>query len=254
MKAIVTDLDRTLLRTDKTLSARTLDALKECRARGIRIFAASARPLRTIQPYDDLIGFDAIAATCGAIISLPGSMETIGIPQKSSEEILQNLLRYPGIFLSAETSIGLFSNRDIPDWDPVIYSNFPTLPDGAIPYKILASCEDRQLYQDIAHLLTPDCYHTVAGENLIQIMHRSATKWLATERMLSHFGLSPQDAVYFGDDHDDLECIRHCGVGVAVANAIPAARSVADVIAPDNDADGVAQFIEKQILRKEQET
>ena len=62
MKAIITDLDRTLLRTDKTLSDYTLQVLKACRAQGYRIMAASARPLRNIQPFHELIHFDAIAA------------------------------------------------------------------------------------------------------------------------------------------------------------------------------------------------
>ena len=248
MKAIITDLDRTLLRTDKSLSARTLDALKKCRSRGIKVMAASARPLRNIREYHRQIGFDAIAAACGAVIELPDGIQTVGIPRESSRIILQNILRYPDIFLSAETSTGLFSNRDIPQWNPVVYDGFPDLPPGAIPYKILVSSEDRSVYQDIARLLTPDCYHTVAGETLIQIMHRTASKWHAVQRMLSHFHLSPEDAVYFGDDNDDVECIMHCGTGVAMANAIPAVLSVADVIVPGNDEDGVAQFIEQNIL------
>lgn len=35
IKAIITDLDRTLLCTDKSLSVYTLFVLKECKARGI---------------------------------------------------------------------------------------------------------------------------------------------------------------------------------------------------------------------------
>lgn len=250
MKAIITDLDRTLLRTDKTLSDRTLQALKSCRAQGYLIMAASARPIRNISRYHERIHFDAIAATCGAVIALPDGEKTIGIPRKSCEAILKNLLRYPDVFLSVETSGGLYSNRDIPLWQPVVYHDFPALPEGVNVYKILASCEDRQLYQDIECLLTPDVYHTVAGENLIQIMSVNASKWNACRQMLAAFGLTPADAVYFGDDNDDLEPIRRCGLGVAVANAIPAVLAAADRIAPDNDSDGVARFIEENILER----
>jgi len=43
MKAIITDLDRTLLRTDKSISEYTYAVLKKCRDRGILLMAATAR-------------------------------------------------------------------------------------------------------------------------------------------------------------------------------------------------------------------
>lgn len=250
MKAIITDLDRTLLRTDKTISAYTLSVLKRCREKGMLLLVASARPLRTIAPYHAQIGFDAIAATNGVIIQLPGRQLIHGLRRESAQQALAALMQYPDVLLSAETSGGLFANGDIPEWDPVIYHDFPRLPAHVIPYKILASSPHRQLYEEIAALLPPDAYHTVAGESLIQIMSTEATKWKAIRHMLAHFQLSPADAVYFGDDNDDVEALRQCGLGVAVQNAIPAALAAADRIAPDNDSDGVARFIEENILER----
>lgn len=248
MKAIITDLDRTLLRTDKTLSGRTLRALAACRRKGLRLMAASARPLRDILPFHAQLHFDAVAASNGAVIDLPGKQLTCGIPRESSHQVLRALLDYPNVFISAETSAGLFSNRDIPAWKPVVYHDFPALPQGAIPYKILASCDDTRLYREIAQRLPGDVYHTVADRKLIQIMHRGASKWHAVCRMLAFYGLSPSDAVYFGDDNDDVEPLQKCGLGVAVANAIPAALAAADAVAPDNDNDGVAAFLEEHLL------
>ena len=74
MKAIITDLDRTLLRTDKTVSAYTLSVLKRCREKGMLLLVASARPLRTIAPYHAQIGFDAInsGALKATVLQTPG--------------------------------------------------------------------------------------------------------------------------------------------------------------------------------------
>jgi len=47
IRLIVTDLDRTLLRSDKTLSEYTIDVLNRCRAQGVSIAFATARPKRT---------------------------------------------------------------------------------------------------------------------------------------------------------------------------------------------------------------
>ncbi len=248
MKAIITDLDRTLLRTDKSVSEYTVDVFRKCRNRGILIMAASARPLRDILIYNDLIGFDAITATNGAVVSLPQKLLEIGISCESGEKILSAILRYPDVFLSIEPSKGLYSNRDIPVWEPVIWDKFPTLPEDIILYKILASSQQKPLYEGIETTLTDDVYHTIANNDLIQIMTNEATKWNGIKHMLSHFDISPSDAVYFGDDNDDIGPIKSCGLGVAVSNAISSVLDSADHITDSNDQDGVAKFLEKIIL------
>ncbi|MBQ5809940.1 MAG: HAD family hydrolase [Clostridia bacterium] len=249
MKVIITDLDRTLLHTDKSLSDHTVAVFKRCREKGILIIAASARPLRDIQTYNEQIGFDAIIATNGAIVSLARKVIEFGLSRESGEKILSAILRFPDVFLSIETSTGLYSNRDIPIWKPVIYDKFPTIPDSTVLYKILASSSQHRLYNEIGSVLTDDAYCTIANNELIQIMSRSASKWNGIKHVLSHFGISPADAVFFGDDNDDVEPLKNCGMGIAVSNAIPSALAAADRIIDSNDADGVAKFIEAEILQ-----
>lgn len=96
--------------------------------------------------------------------------------------------------------------------------------------------------------LTADAYLTVANGDLLQIMDRRATKWNGVKVMLGAAGIAAEDAVYFGDDNDDLEPIRRCGTGVAVANAIGAVLDGADAVAASNDLDGVARWIEENLL------
>ena len=96
--------------------------------------------------------------------------------------------------------------------------------------------------------MTDDTYYTVADGHLVQIMSKKATKWSGIQSMLQFFGISPDDAVYFGDDQDDIQPIQMCGTGVAVSNAIPAVIRAANNITSSNDQDGVARYIEEHIL------
>lgn len=50
------------------------------------------------------------------------------------------------------------------------------------------------------------------------------------------------------DDINDLEMVEKCGVGIAVANAIDEVKAVADYICDAKDNDGVAKWIEDNIL------
>ena len=99
MKAIITDLDRTLLHTDKSVSEYTTSVFKKCHDRGIPVIAASARPLRAIRDYHDIIGFDAIIALNGATVLSPQKSFDLGISRESGEKILSAILRYPDVFL-----------------------------------------------------------------------------------------------------------------------------------------------------------
>ena len=65
MKTIIVDLDRTLLHTDKTLSAYTVKVLKECQKCGIHIMVATARPERETKQYSDYVRiFAQVAYSC----------------------------------------------------------------------------------------------------------------------------------------------------------------------------------------------
>ena len=249
MKAIITDLDRTLLHTDKSISAHTLDVLNACHKAGIYILAATARPERSVMEYHDLIHFDAITVTNGARILLQDRVVVNGLSQESAGQILTEICKQPDIILSVETGDGFYATEDIPGWSPIVYRDFPKLPTESEVYKILVSSEHDSIFQAVDAGLTDDTYYTVAGGCLFQIMSRQATKWNGVKIMLEAFGISPEEAVYFGDDNDDIEPIEKCGVGVAVSNAIPAALAVADVVTDSNDEDGVARFIENHLLK-----
>jgi hydroxymethylpyrimidine pyrophosphatase-like HAD family hydrolase len=54
--------------------------------------------------------------------------------------------------------------------------------------------------------------------------------------------------VSFGDDKNDLEMIKRCGIGVAVENALDEVKNVAKYVCKSNNDDGVARWLEEYIL------
>jgi len=47
---------------------------------------------------------------------------------------------------------------------------------------------------------------------------------------------------------NDIDLLQYCGVGVAMGNALPEVKAVADQICDSNENDGIAKWIEKNIL------
>ncbi len=242
-RAVVTDLDGTLVRTDKTLTDYTVRVLEKCRERGVAVLAATARPERSMADVLSRLHFDAMATLNGARILLPGRVLENAIDHTTCRSILEKLLALPDAVLSLETAEGFFANKPIPAWQPILFSGFPSLPTSGAVYKILLS--GRGLQGAVEAALTEDTYCTVAEGMHVQVMSRAATKWNGIREMLDCLGLRAEETVYFGDDNDDVEPLMRCGLGVAVSNAIERAREAADEIAPSNDEDGPARFLER---------
>lgn len=210
--------------------------------------AATARPERAVLTYQNQIGFEAVTTLNGARIILPDRIIENGIMPSSAEAILKKVVMIPDIMLSLETEQGIFSNIPIPEWNAIVFHEFPALPTESIIYKILLSSQKSNIQFEVEKALTTDTYMTVAEGKLVQIMSTASTKWNSVKVMLETLGIKQNEAVYFGDDNDDIEPIKNCGVGVAVSNAISEVLDVADFITESNDMDGVARYIEKNIL------
>lgn len=104
------------------------------------------------------------------------------------------------------------------------------------------------MYRQIGSIIPEDVYYTVANNDLVQIMSKNATKWNGIKVMLEALNIPQAEAIYFGDDYDDIEPIQKCGIGVAVSNAIEAVINKASYITGSNDEDGVAHFIETNLF------
>ena len=241
-QSVIVDFDRTLLHTDKTVSGYTRSVLLALRKSGIRLFAATARPERAITEYLELIPFDAVTTLNGARTITGTDVFENPVSPRSAEQILRRLDGIPGTVISLETGSGLYANADIPAWSPAVTDRICELPSREKIYKVLASHPEMPPERIIGNL-PEDTYCSVAEQTLVQIMSAAATKWNGIRKMLEAFGIPPEKAVYFGDDNDDLEPIRRCGLGVAVRNALPCVRDAADEIAGSNDEDGVAVFL-----------
>lgn len=250
IKTIIVDLDRTLLHTDKTLSAYTIKVLNECKKCGIKIMVATARPFRTTKQYCDLIDFDAIVVSNGARIIYRNQRKDYGICLRSAEYLLNKLKHYPNLRITLETGDCAYSNLPIEDYETILSDDLVGIANDEGVLKILVHIDNEETLTLVKNELTDDLYYTIAHGYLMQIMNTSATKWNGIKAMLDICNCTPNETVYFGDDQDDIEPIKMCGVGVAVANGIDDVRNVADYITEANDTDGVAKFIEYQILKK----
>jgi Cof subfamily protein (haloacid dehalogenase superfamily) len=70
------------------------------------------------------------------------------------------------------------------------------------------------------------------------------TKGAGLDFLAAHMGFTPERTIAFGDGENDVELVEWAGFGIAVENAHPRVKAVADWICPSAEEQGVAQVLE----------
>jgi len=86
--------------------------------------------------------------------------------------------------------------------------------------------------------------------HVLEVFNRGVNKWAAINWLGEAHGFSGEQVVAIGDHINDVEMIAAAGCGIAMGNAVPQVREVANYQTADNDRDGVAKAI-KRILSGE---
>ena len=77
---------------------------------------------------------------------------------------------------------------------------------------------------------------------------KNITKENAIRYICEYMDIRLEDIVAFGDDLADIGMLELCGRGVAMGNAHPDVKAVADIVIGTNDDDGIAQYLSEKIF------
>ena len=253
IKLIVTDLDRTLLRTDKSISDYTISVFEKCKEKGIMTAIATARSETAARRYIEWINPDMVLSCGGALARLDDRIIYKSIlPAVVSDQLICELLYHPNVGdLTVDTDNGYYVSysepADHPDYIHGIYNDFKT-PLGKDVYKITVEIFDDNTANYFADKYKKCSMIRFSGESWCRFANKNADKAIALRQTIGQMNISVSEAVVFGDDFNDIDMLRECGIGVAVDNAIAEAKDAANFICNSNDNDGVAAWIEKNIL------
>ena len=243
IKMIVTDLDGTILRDDKTVTDYTINILQKCRDKGIKLTFATGRG-GTTQMDLPIDLFDGFALTNGALAFADGKkIYSKPIPIPSARQLLTAADK-AGVSVAAEIGGRHCANFNVGEiWEYLEYEMIDFNGIDFEPHKIYAPVSSLKTVELLKSLLPDDLYMTVTRDDLAMVMHKDATKSKAIEALAAHWGIQQSEIVAFGDDLNDIDLLKYCGVSVAVSNALDEIKAIADFISDSNEDDGVAKWI-----------
>ncbi|WP_319370185.1 Cof-type HAD-IIB family hydrolase [uncultured Ilyobacter sp.] len=255
-RAVVLDVDGTLLNSKLEIELETLEVLKKFRSIGGKVYLATGRTYLSVKPYYDILGLDTpvIAYNGAKVVSNFG--ETI-----LEYPIEGDLVKY-FIDLSrrTETHLNLYQNEKWLVEDPFnneseIYegisglspeeSDFENLEEYFSNKALFIAEKEKldKLKEEIIIDLDNRVHVTASKPFFLEVMKKGVNKGETLKKIMESEGLDLEEVIAFGDGLNDLEMIRAAGLGVAMGNSYEELKEAADLITVDNDSNGIAQVM-----------
>lgn len=264
IRLIVVDVDGTLLDSDSRLNRSVTQACRAAERAGCAVILATARGPRMTDWIAQTLDITAPTINYnGALIWNPVNRQT-QYHETIDEDVARRVVHAvreasPSIMVALEVLDRWYTDRVDPAFEQL------TPPDSVGPLKMFLAAPMTRITLLGAPTVIGSAMAVVreqfwqAGEialyqpdpTVVQIVHPLADKGIAAQRVAQRIGISADEVMAIGDATNDLGMLSWAGFAVAVANATPAVREIADVVVPSNDDVGVARAIHRYVLAQQ---
>ncbi|MCR0207072.1 HAD family hydrolase [[Clostridium] innocuum] len=254
IKALFFDVDNTIYtHRIHDFPASTQQALNRLKDKGYRIGVATSRcryEVSNLPSFFREFPFDAAIFDGGALVM--GEQEVIASFPLQQEQVYRLIshceqkhipVRYSTFDKDCLTTPCPHSIRD--EFFK-LYMNMPTVKpyEGEEVYNMLAYPQDDIQRKQIKELMK-DAFIVTHSSNTLEITAENVDKSKGVEAMAAHWGISVHDVACFGDGANDVGMLRAAGIGVAMGNGNPKAKTAADHICGSIDEDGLYHFCKR---------
>lgn len=260
---ITIDLDGTLLRSDGSVSDRTVRTLQAVRDKGVVVAIATGRMYQTARPYGERLGLgdSPLLLFAGGLIETLESKKILFqqvIPREWAQE-LADLARRRGWQLQTYIDDVLRAARDdewIRDYERITHSKACICGDDF--YHVQGDCNkllsrgghnDLVARKALIEKTFPGRFNVLfSAPTFLEIMPQGVDKGEGIRRLGELYGIGTDEIMALGDSQNDLDMLKAAGFPVAMATAAEEVKAAAAYVTASNDDDGVAAAVEKFVL------
>lgn len=242
------DVDGTLVdMKKKKISPKTVEMLQGLRQRGILICIATGRTPVTVPQFEG-VEFDAYLTFNGSLCYNGANVIfSSAIPAEDVQKLIRNAAAM-GRPVSIATKDRVTANGY--DDDLAEYYSFAGIPLEVTEdfdavsrqevYQVMLGCRQ----SDHPRLLQGVRGARITGwwDRAVDVIPASCSKGRGIEKILEYYGFRREEAIAFGDGNNDIEMLQAVGTGVAMENASPQLKTVADDVCGHVAEDGIYHY------------
>jgi Cof subfamily protein (haloacid dehalogenase superfamily) len=261
MTVFCSDIDGTLLNSERTLSARTIHAIRDVRDAGHNFVLCSSRMPSSMRNLELMYGGNnapLIAYNGGLVLSASGDVvRNTPISPSAAIQIYElcDLLGVHGSFYSGDDWYVWADDR----WAEREINNTGVRPrsekaeffmsSGAIaaapPHKIMCMGDELLIDQvEVGLSAVSDVVTYRSRATYLEIANAECDKGSGLRAVSAELGVDAGDCYFFGDNYNDLPAFAVVGTSIAVANAKESVLAAATVVTAASRDDGVARYLE----------
>ncbi len=271
IKALIFDLDGTLLSSNKSIAPKTLQSLISLKNQGMKIIIATGRtPLACMHKLMQLNLKTPMACANGSCIYDPEANSPVKevsviatsierllkIAQETNKRVLLYTLKHtyvPEEFIKSYREIS-----DAKESDEVFDSIVPLesfkIGDELV-YKVIIHSNNIGYDTDFIKYiknniddLEQDLFLTFAHPDFLEIVDKSINKYDSLSGILKSLNIKDDEVIAFGDGVNDIEMLGKFSYSVAMNNASDEVKKVATFTTDSNDDEGIYKFLKKNDL------
>ena len=260
-KLIAVDIDGTLLNSKSQLTERTVKAVKSLIDKGVYFVLSTGRPYQGITKFIDALDLKDMPYILynGAMVMFGGEIVySLTIPAATATEISfqahkrnSTQICWSNNLLYAESDCEKVRfYKSISGVEPVIVSDLAELSDQGITKFVWYDDKDltARYFTEMEVLMGDRINVHPSRIDFLEFVNKNCSKAVAMQIILDKLGLERSATVAVGDGFNDLPMLEYAGLGVAMGNADQKVKDKCGYVTASCDDDGLAQFIEKNLL------
>lgn len=263
---LVTDIDDTLLTTDKRISKKNKDALMAAQEQGVAVAIASGRLPIGVKPFVEALGLPDrggyyLSFNGGLILDAQDHIIHSSVLERRWLDEVYTALRPYDVAVLVHQHDKIFTDNRQNSYsytEPEALHQPLHLLDNLLTdvswdlHKILIAGEP-ELLKEIEPVLKAQFSEELdiflSAPWFLDVMPKGVNKGVGIRWLAERMGIPIDRVIACGDSYNDLSMIQEAGLGVAVQNAEPDLKAAADYVTErDCDHDAIAEVIEKFIL------
>jgi len=259
-KALVLDIDGTLVDRSLEITPANLAALKSALAAGYRLILATGRMYRSALRYAEQIGTDEpLICYQGAVVrSRSGELlrewpvsprDSIAALSMAREQGLHINLYRDDVFYVEATEWGAQRYAEVAQMEPRLVPDLMELAKQGSTKVVLVDRPERlrELEPLVRETVAPTARVTFSLPEFLEVVDAGVSKGTALAYVCQLEGLSLSEVIAAGDAPNDIEMFAVAGLALAPSNAFPEALEAADALIPPPEQDGIAALVERYL-------